>query len=156
MGTAMILLILIFPARIDFNTRLFESFLVNTVEAVVGILFALAISRQIELRVSRLGSLFKYFGKISLIILILHVPIQDYWGQKILAVTENPALSIWLAFFMGVAGSVLLFELFVKTNPVASFWLCREAELPRRPDVPLQTPQAEVQDSQKISVNHES
>ena len=131
MGVLLIVLNLVFPARIDFNTRLYESFVINTIEAITGILFVFALSRQIELRVQWLASFFKYCGKISLILLLFHVPIQDFWGQKILAVTDNPVLSIWLAFFMGVLGPILLYELFIKTNPVASFWFGREAELPK-------------------------
>jgi len=136
-GALMIFLNLFFSARIDFNTRLYESFLINTIEAVIGILFVLALSRQIELWTHRLASFFKYCGKISLILLLFHVPIQDFWGQKILAVTGNLSLSIWLAFLMGVLGPIILYELFIKTNPVASFWFGREAELPKaREDIP--------------------
>ena len=113
----------------DFNTRTYSSFFINTIEAIVGILFALALSRQIELRANKLASLMKYFGRISLIILIFHVPIQDFWGQKVLAVTDNLPLSIWIGFFMGVGGSVLIYELFIRRNPVASWWFGREAEL---------------------------
>jgi fucose 4-O-acetylase-like acetyltransferase len=131
-GALMIVLNLIFPARIDFNTRLYESFAINTIEAITGIFFILALSRQIELRVPWLSSFFKYCGRISLILLLFHVPIQDFWGQKILSVTENVPLSIWLAFFMGVLGPILLYELFIKHNPVASFWLGREAEPPKQ------------------------
>lgn len=152
-GAALVLMNVFFPARIDLNIRLFESFIINTLEAVLGILFILALSRQIDLHAARLGSLFKYFGKISLMILILHVPIQDYWGQKLLAVTGNPSLSIWLAFFMGVGGSVLLYELFVRANPVASFWFGREAELPRKEEAPAQDPSASVQEGPKVSTN---
>jgi fucose 4-O-acetylase-like acetyltransferase len=130
-GALMIVLNLVFPARIDFNTRLYESFVINTIEAITGILFVFALSRQIELRVHWLASFFKYCGKTSLILLLFHVPIQDFWGQKILAVTDNPVLSIWLAFFMGVLGPIILYELFIKTNPVASFWFGREAEMPK-------------------------
>lgn len=120
---------------IDFNTRLYSSFLINTAEAIVGILFALALSRQIELRVGWLASLMKYFGRASLIILIFHVPIQDFWGQKVLATTDNLPLSIWIGFIMGVGGSMLLHELFIRRNPVASWWFGREAELPVQNEV---------------------
>ncbi len=130
-GVGLILLNIFFAARIDFNTRTYESFVINTLEAVVGIVFILALSRQIELRTQRPASLFKYLGRASLLILILHVPIQDFWGQKIHGVTGNIQFSISVAFFMGVAGSVLLHELFVRRNPIASFWLGRQAELPK-------------------------
>ena len=130
-GAILILLDLFFQARIDFNTRVYESYVINTIESVSGIFFVLALSRQIELHVTWLASVFKYFGKISLILLLFHVPIQDFWGQKIFAVTNNQPLSIWLAFVMGVLGSVLIYELFIKANPIASFWFGREAELPK-------------------------
>lgn len=127
-GAGVILLNLFFSQQVDFNTRLYESFIINTTEAIIGILFILALSRQIDLRSRRLAAFFKYFGRISLILLIFHVPIQDLWGQKILAVTDNLPLSIWGGFIMGVAGSALLYELFFKANPIASWWVGRQAE----------------------------
>jgi len=129
-----------FAARIDLNTRLYESFLINTAESILGILLVLALSRQIELRSEKLSALLKYFGQISLMILIFHVPIQDFWAQKVLAVTGNTHLSIWTGFIMGVAGSVLIYELFIKANPVASFWFGREAVLPETKESTLPTP----------------
>jgi fucose 4-O-acetylase-like acetyltransferase len=134
-GASLILLNIFFRERIDLNTRVYESFLINTLEAVTGIFFILALSRQIELRTEKLASLFKYFGQISLFILIFHVPIQDFWGQKILAVTDNLTLSIWCGFIMGVAGSVLIYELFIKANPVALWWFGRKAETPEQKTV---------------------
>ena len=127
-GAAMIAMNVIFPARIDLNTRTYESFVVNTLESITGILFVLVVSRQIELHSEKLASFFKYVGRISLIILIFHVPIQDFWSQKISAVTDNVKLTIWLAYLMGVIGPILLHELFIRYNPVASFWFGREAE----------------------------
>jgi len=127
-GAGLLALNYFFKQRIDLNTRLYESFVLNTLEAIVGILFVLALSRQIELRTTRLAALFKYFGQVSLFILLFHVPIQDFWGQKIRAVTDNTTLSIWIAFLMGVGGSILIYELFIRYNPVASWWFGRKAE----------------------------
>lgn len=151
-GAALILLDLFFAARIDFNTRVYESYLINTLESVSGILFVLALSRQIELRVTWLASVFKYFGKISLIILLFHVPIQDFWGQKISGVTNNQPLSIWLAFVMGVLGSALIYELFIKANPIASFWLGREAELPKKEE-PIRADVTQPEEEKQSLVN---
>lgn len=134
-GSTLILLNIYFDYRIDFNTRLYESFIVNTAEAVIGILFILTLSRQIDLQSRRLASFFKYFGRISLILLIFHVPIQDLWAQKIMAVINNQSLSIWGGFIMGVAGSALLYELFFKANPIASWWVGRQAESSERKTV---------------------
>ncbi len=130
-GAAMIALNIIFPARIDLNTRTYESFIINTIESIVGILFVLAVSRQIELHAEKLASFFKYAGRISLIILIFHVPIQDFWGQKIRGLTDNVQLSIWVGYLMGVFVPMLIYELFIKYNPIASFWFGREAEKPK-------------------------
>jgi fucose 4-O-acetylase-like acetyltransferase len=135
-GAGLFLLNYFFTARIDFNTRLYESYLINTLEAILGILFVLALSRQIELRTFRLAALFRYFGQISLFILLFHVPIQDFWAQKILQVTSNTSLAIWIGFFMGVAGSALIYELFVKSNPVASWWFGRKMEPPAKENAP--------------------
>lgn len=128
LGIAVVCTVYFFEARSDFNTRTYDSIPINTFEAIAGILFVLALSRQIELRSPRLASLFGYFGRVSLFILLFHVPIQDFWGQKFFAVTENRQLSIWVGFLMGVAGSVLIYELFIRANPVASWWFGRKAE----------------------------
>jgi fucose 4-O-acetylase-like acetyltransferase len=135
-GAAMILMNIFLSARIDLNTRTYESFIINTLESITGILFILALSRQIELHATKLASFFKYVGTISLIILIFHVPIQDFWGQKIRGLTENAPLSIWIGFLMGVIGPILIHEIFIRRNPVASFWFGREAEPPKVETLP--------------------
>jgi fucose 4-O-acetylase-like acetyltransferase len=134
MGTGIGLLLLnyLFPYLIDFNIRQYDSLLVNTTEAILGILFILALSRQIELHTNRLASVFKYLGNISLIILLFHVPIQAFWGEKVMNVTDNFPLSILVGFIMGVLGPILIYEIFIRFNPVASFWFGRKAESPVR------------------------
>jgi polysaccharide biosynthesis protein PslL len=155
-GIGLILLNYLFPYLIDFNIRRYESFLINTTEAILGILFVLALSRQIELRTNRLASVFKYLGSISLIILLFHVPIQAFWGQKVMNVTNNFPLSILVGFIMGVLGPILIYEIFIRFNPVASFWFGRKAESPvkKEPEVkeertvpnPPNTPVVEVKE----------
>jgi len=131
-GGIVLLLNILFPYEIDFNIRLYESFLVNTTEAVLGILFILALARQIELHTTRLASFLKYLGNISLIILLFHVPMQAFWSQKVENVTGNFPLGIAIGFVMGVIGPILIYEIFIRFNPVASFWFGRKAELPAR------------------------
>jgi len=133
-GIGLILLNSLFPYLIDFNIRQYDSFLVNTTEAILGILFVLALSRQIEVRTTRLASVFKYLGNISLIILLFHVPIQAFWGEKVMNVTNNFPLSILIGFIMGVLGPILIYEIFFRFNPVASFWVGRKAEPPGKPE----------------------
>ena len=137
-GGVVLLLNILFPYEIDFNIRLYESFLVNTTEAILGILFVLALARQIELRTARLASFFKYLGSISLIILLFHVPIQAFWAQKVVNVTDNFPLGIVVGFVMGVLGPILIYEIFIRFNPVASFWFGRKADPPtaKEPEFP--------------------
>jgi len=120
-GMILIALVWYLPPTIDFNTRLFESLPINTVEALLGILFILAISKQME-RVGWLSSLLRYIGQASLIILIFQVPIQDYWGQKILTLTNNFPLSYWISFLAGVIGPIVINVLFIRPNPILSKW----------------------------------
>ena len=137
-GGVVLLLNILFPYEIDFNIRLYESFPVNTAEAILGILFILALARQIELRTGWLASLLKYLGNISLIILLFHVPIQAFWAQKVNDVTGNFPLGIAVGFVMGVLGPILIYEIFIRYNPVASFWFGRKSETPaeKQPDFP--------------------
>ena len=149
-GAALLLMNIFLSPQIDLNTRAYDSFVVSTLEAVSGILFVMALSRQIDLHTSWLSNMFQYIGRITLIILILHGPIQDFWGQKIMAVTDNMVLSYWLAFVMGVLGPILIFELFIRSNPVASFWLGREAEPPRRRRPQPAAAPPEIQEGQQV------
>jgi len=122
----LILLVWYFPQRIDFNTRQFDSLLINTIEALLGIIFILALSKQFE-RTGWLSSLFSYIGQASLIILIFQVPIQDYWGQKLLAVTSNLPFSYWISFLAGVIGPILINALLIRPNPIVREWFSQPA-----------------------------
>lgn len=125
-GITLLFLVWYFPARIDFNTRQFDSLVINTSEALIGILFILTLSRQLE-RVGWLSSTFSYIGKASLIILIFQVPIQDYWGQKLLAVTNNLMFSYWVSFLIGVIGPILIGALLIRPNPIVREWFGQPA-----------------------------
>ena len=120
-GLTLIFLVRYFPSTIDFNTRLFKSLLINTTEALLGILFILALAKQME-RVGWLSFLFRYIGQASLIILIFQVPVQDYWGQKILALTGNLQFSYWISFLIGVVGPIVINALFIRPNPIMRDW----------------------------------
>jgi fucose 4-O-acetylase-like acetyltransferase len=140
-GIGLILLNALFPDRVDIAVRVYESPLVNTAEAVLGILFVLAVSRQIENHAQRLGSLFKYLSNISLIILLFHVPIQAFWGEKVLTATDHFPLSILVGFIMGVLGPILIYEIFIRFNPVASYWFGRKADVFEQNELPRKAEQ---------------
>ncbi|RIK53716.1 MAG: hypothetical protein DCC59_06230 [Chloroflexi bacterium] len=120
-GFTLILLVWYFPSTIDLNTRQFDSLFINTGEALLGILFILTIAKQME-RVGWLSSLFRYIGQASLVILIFQVPIQDYWGQKILALANNRPFSYWVSFLAGVIGPIVINALFIRPNPILREW----------------------------------
>ena len=125
-GITLTLLVWYFPQRIDFNTRQFDSLIVNTTEAILGIVFILALSQQFE-RLGWLSSLFKHIGQASLIILIFQVPIQDYWGQKLLAVTNNLYFSYWISFLAGVIGAILINAFLIRPNTIVREWFSQPA-----------------------------
>ncbi len=140
-GVGLILLNVFFHYRTDLAFRVYPSYPVSTAEAVLGIFFVLALSRQIDLRIHWLASLFKYIGNISLIILLFHISIQEAWGQKVMAMTGSIPLSILVGFTAGVLGPILIYEIFIRSNPIASFWFGRRAEPPRQKELPI--PEAE-------------
>jgi hypothetical protein len=57
---------------------------------------------------------------------------QAFWSQKVENVTGNFPLGIVIGFFMGVIGPILIYEIFIRFNPVASFWFGRTSEQPVR------------------------
>jgi fucose 4-O-acetylase-like acetyltransferase len=125
-GITLTLLVWYLPARIDFNTRQFDSLIINTIETFLGIFFILALSKQLE-RIGWLSTLFRYVGQASLIILIFQVPIQDYWGQKILVLTGNLQFSYWISFLIGVIGPIVINALFIRPNPIVREWFSQPA-----------------------------
>jgi fucose 4-O-acetylase-like acetyltransferase len=129
-GVALLLLTSLLDYRVDFNTRLYPSFPINTIEAILGILFTLAISKQIDLRTTWLASTLKYIGQASLFILIFHVPIQEFWAPKIYFVTELQAVSILSAFVISILICLGIYRLFFEQNPVALFWFGRRSSPP--------------------------
>jgi len=143
-GGGLILLTLLFKQRIDFNTRVFESFALNTLEAILGILFTLAVSKQIDVRTTRLASALKYIGQASLFILIFHVPIQKFWAPKIFLVTNLQAFSILSGFVVSVLISLGIYRLFFEINPMGLYWFGRIPAPPKkRATVPNPSPNTE-------------
>ncbi len=115
---------------IDLNIRFYPDWFVSTLEALLGILFVFSLSTHIAKRTKRLSSVLQYVGNASLFILIFHVPIQGFLGEKIQAVGGSVGLSIALAFVLGVLISLLIYELFFRNNPTALWWFGRTVSKP--------------------------
>ena len=144
-GVGLILLTMFFPWGSDFNTRVFESFTVNTAEAVLGILFTLAVSKQIDLRTKHLASALKYIGQATLFILIFHVPIQEFWAPKIFFVTNLQAFSILSAFVISTLLCLGIYRIFFEQNPIALFWFGRISSYPQADDPATKSTQTREQ-----------
>jgi len=129
-GTFGLLLALTFtlPPVLDFNTRTYPSLAINTLEAVVGIAMTLSLARNLEKWSARLANVFSYFGRISLVILIFHVPIQEtlFGKYQRLGIPIDP--SIALAFLSGVLIPALIYELAIRHNPRLRPWFGFAAE----------------------------
>jgi len=146
-GAGLVGLNVIFNQRTDISARVFDSFLINTTEAILGILFILALSKQIDLITSRLASIFAYIGQASLFVLIFHGPIQEYWGAKIYVVTELRALSILLAFVISTLICLGIYRVFFERNSVALYWYGRISSHPQADDHATKSAQTREQKS---------
>jgi len=107
---------------VDFNTRLYTSWTLNTIEAVAGIIFVLSLSRQIEIYSEKVTRFFSYIGRLSLSILVFHVPIQEMVGNKISVYIGQNDFTILIAFLSGVFLPVFIHEFFIAPNPKVGAW----------------------------------
>jgi fucose 4-O-acetylase-like acetyltransferase len=121
-------LVLFLPPELDFNTRTYPSLWINTAEALLGIAMILSLARNLEKWSERAANVFRYFGRISLVILIFHVPIQESMFDKFsrLGLPTDP--SIALAFLSGVLIPALIYELAIHRNPRLRPWFGFAAE----------------------------
>ena len=121
-------MVIFLPPVLDFNTRTYPSLWINTAEALLGIAMILSLARNLEKWSERVANVFRYFGRISLVILIFHVPIQETLFSKFtrLGIPTDP--SIALAFLSGVLVPALVYELAIHRNPRLRPWFGFAAE----------------------------
>lgn len=115
-------LVILLPPQLDFNTRTYPSLWINTAEALLGIGMVLSLARNLEKWSERVAGIFRYCGRISLVILIFHVPIQATMFQKFTRVGIPTDPSIVLAFLSGVLIPALIYELAIAKNPRLRPW----------------------------------
>jgi fucose 4-O-acetylase-like acetyltransferase len=107
---------------VDFNTRLYTSWTLNTIEAMAGITFILSLSRQIELYSEKATRFFKYIGSLTLSILVFHVPIQEMVNNKVSVFLGQNDLTLTIAFLSGAFIPVFIHEFFIAPNPKVRAW----------------------------------
>ena len=118
----LIVLNVIFPYRMDFFFRTYDSYLVNTVEALAGITFILALSSQIAMRENWLSKTLKYLGRITIILLIFHQPAQTMTFGHVMRLIENPYFAGFISFLASVGVPVLVYQLILRDNPRLASW----------------------------------
>ncbi len=125
---ALLAMTLTLSPLMDFNTRTYPSLGINTVEALLGIVMVLSLSRNIEKWSAKVAGALNYFGRISLVILIFHVPIQEtLFGKYVRFGIPNDG-AIALAFLSGVLIPALIYELAIRHNPRLRPWFGFAAE----------------------------
>ncbi len=122
-------MVLVLPPALDFNTRTYPSLWINTAEALLGIAMILSLARALEAAwLEPLARVFRYFGRISLVILVFHVPIQESFFQKLVRLGLSADPAIVLAFLSGVLIPALIYELAIHRNPRLRPWFGFPAE----------------------------
>ena len=121
-GLVLITLNILFPYRIDFFFRTYDSYLVNTLEALSGSVMLLSLSSRIALKQNWLFKAFKYFGQITIILLIFHQPAQMMTFGHITQLVDNPYLAGLVSFLASVGVPVLVYQLILKDNPQLASW----------------------------------
>jgi len=121
-GFVLVALNIIFPYRMDFFFRTYDSYLVNTLEALSGSVFLLSLSSRIALRQNWLFSTLKYFGQITIILLIFHQPAQTLTFGHVMRLIENPFIAGPISFLASVGVPVLVHRLILKDNPRLASW----------------------------------
>jgi fucose 4-O-acetylase-like acetyltransferase len=119
-GALLLGLVWFSPASIDLNTRRWDAPLLNTVEALAGIALVLAISWQMGRGPAWLVNFFSYMGRISVLILIFHNPVQSYLTGKLDWLIGGSAYTPLLVYPFAVLVPVLIYEIGVKPNPLVS------------------------------------
>jgi len=121
-GLVLVALNILYPYQIDFFFRTYDSFFVNTLEALSGSVFVIALSARISLRQNWLFATLKYLGEITIILLIFHQPAQTLTFGQVMRWVDNPFIAGPVSFIAAVGVSVLVHQLILKDNPRLASW----------------------------------
>jgi len=123
-GSAVVLIGLnvLFDSMMNLNTREYGAPLVNTLEALAGIIFVLSISQWIEKWGGWASRALQYYGKISLIVLIFHFPVQLYFGRKLADMLGGSIYGYLIAFPFAILIPIFVYIVFIQPNNIL-LWL---------------------------------
>jgi fucose 4-O-acetylase-like acetyltransferase len=111
-----------FEGMLNLNTREYEAPLVNTFEALAGIVFVLSLSQWIEKLGGWVSRALQYYGKISLIVLIFHFAVQLHVGRKLASMMGDSIYGYLIAFPFAILIPVFVYVVFIQPNPIL-LWL---------------------------------
>jgi fucose 4-O-acetylase-like acetyltransferase len=133
---ALISLNIIFPHRMDLFFRTYDSVIVNTLEALSGSIFILSLSSRIAMKQNWSCAILKYFGQITIILLIFHQPAETITFGRVLRLVDNNYIAGLLSFLASVGVPVLIYQFVLKDNPRLAGWFgLRRTEPPRAEEV---------------------
>ena len=121
-GLLLISLNVIFPYQMDLFFRNYDSFIVNTLEALSGSAFVLSLSARIALKQNEIFLTFKYFGEITILLLIFHQPVETFTFARVMVLLDNIYLAGLISFLASVAVPVFIHQLILKNNPRLASW----------------------------------
>jgi len=166
-GSAVVLvgLNVFFDGMLNLNTREYDAPLVNTLEALAGIIFVLSLSQWIEKWGGWVSHAFQYYGKISLIVFIFHFPVQIHFGRKLASMMGDSIYGYLLAFPLAVLIPIFVYIVFIQPNQLL-LWLFGLTGRPAPASTPVDSEKAaadwhpelqpETESAKPISVLHES
>jgi fucose 4-O-acetylase-like acetyltransferase len=105
-----------FPVTLDLTERVYAPPVVATLTALSGIFFTLALSAQLERAPRWLSGSLSYLGRISMIILLFHIPVVTFTSEKLSALVGQGWYISVGAWLMGVLVPVVLYEVGIKQN----------------------------------------
>jgi fucose 4-O-acetylase-like acetyltransferase len=121
-GTALVSLNVVFPDQMDLFFRTYDSFIVNTLEALSGSIFILSLSSRIAQNQNWLFAVLKYFGQITIILLIFHQPAETITFGRIINLIDNVYIAGLVSFLASVGVPVLIHQLVLKDQPRLARW----------------------------------
>lgn len=121
-GLLLVGLNIIFPYRMDFFFRTYDSVIWNTLEALSGSVFILSISSRIATKKNRLFYFLKYLGQITIILLIFHQPAQTMTFGHVMRLFDNPYLAGLVSFLAAIGVPLFIHQFILKNNPKLANW----------------------------------
>jgi fucose 4-O-acetylase-like acetyltransferase len=120
----------------DLFFRTYDSVIVNTLEALSGSIFILSLSSRIAMKQNWSCAILKYFGQITIILLIFHQPAETITFGRVLRLVDNNYIAGLLSFLASVGVPVLIYQFVLKDNPRLAGWFgLRRTEPPRAEEV---------------------